>query len=334
MLFATDGECLQRAQSAGLRCLYVPFVEPSIRHYWAYRQARAKLRNALRADGPALIHSNDLPTHRAVSDAARGLGIPMICHHRGVFDGPAIDWFLKFPAARHLFVSHALCEELCAHSSRLRSCPKAVVYDGVPIPPARSASSRATARARIGVATDDVVVTFTGRLVPVKGVDVLLQAWAKVRDGTVQAAELVLVGGDAGSPGNAQKLADLNLELNARARFVGHQADVSSWLHAADVAVVPSLLEPLGNAPLEASAEGLPVVASRVGGLPEIVADGVTGLLVPPGDPTALAAALIRLLDDPGLRRRFGDQARIRCEQRFSMDAHVDAVLDQYQEVL
>jgi len=334
MLFATDGECLQRAQAAGLHCLYTPFVLPSIRHYWAYRSARARLKNALKDNGLALIHSNDLPTHRAISDAARGLGIPMICHHRGVFDGPAIDWFLRFPAARHLFVSDALCEELCARSSRLRSCPKSVVYDGVPIPPPRSRSSRAAARARIGVPEDAVVVTFVGRLVPVKGVDILLRAWAQVRNPTAQSAELLIVGGDAGSPGNAQKLAELDAELNTRARFVGHQVDVSPWLHAADVPVVPSLIEPLGNAPLEASAEGLPVVASRVGGLPEIVADGVTGLLVPPGDPNALAAALIRLLEDPSLRRRFGDQARSRCEERFSMAAHVGAVLDQYEQLL
>jgi L-malate glycosyltransferase len=334
MLFATNGECLQRAQAAGVRCLHTPFVLPSIRHYWAYRSARAKLTTALQNEQPALIHSNDLPTHRAISDAARGLGVPMICHHRGVFDGSAMDWFLKFPASRHLFVSDALCEELCARSRRLRACPKSVVYDGVPIPQARTASSRAAARARIGVPIDSVVVTFAGRLVPVKGVDTLLQAWAQVRNRIGESAELLLVGGDAGGPGNARKLADLDAELNTRARFVGHQVDVNPWLHAADVAVVPSLLEPLGLVAIEASAEGLPVVASRVGGLSEIVVDGVTGVLVPPGDPNALSAALIRLLEDPDLRRRLGDQARRRCQERFSIAAHVRAILDQYDQVL
>jgi glycosyltransferase involved in cell wall biosynthesis len=100
------------------------------------------------------------------------------------------------------------------------------------------------------------------------------------------------------------------------------------------VVLVPSHAEPLGNATLEAMAHGRPVVASRVGGIPEMVVDGETGLLVPPATPAALAAAIQRLLDDRPLRQHLGQAARARCETHFSLSAHVSAVVEQYERVL
>jgi glycosyltransferase involved in cell wall biosynthesis len=115
----------------------------------------------------------------------------------------------------------------------------------------------------------------------------------------------------------------------AQVELLGERGDVPEQLAASDVFVLSSRSEGMPMSILEAMAAGLPVVASAVGGIPEIVRDGATGLLVPPGDADALAAALGRLLDDDGLRRRLGAAGRERALDEFDVvrfgDAHVDA---------
>src|SRR5207249_4811574 len=101
-----------------------------------------------------------------------------------------------------------------------------------------------------------------------------------------------------------------------------------------DVAVVPSHVEPLGNATLEAMSYALPVIGGDVGGIPEMVLDGETGLLVPPRSPERLAEALARLIREPETRRQFGAQGRHRCEELFSLRAHARNVLHEYRHSL
>ncbi|MCO5101418.1 MAG: glycosyltransferase [Burkholderiaceae bacterium] len=135
----------------------------------------------------------------------------------------------------------------------------------------------------------------------------------------------------------------LRAELEARAardglasnvRFVGFRDDLTQWMGALDVLAHPADREGLGIALLQAQAAGVPVVATRAGGMPEVVDDGVTGLLVEPGDVLALADALRRLVDDPALREQMGAAARARVLGRFSVDAMVDGNLAVYRETL
>src|SRR5205823_12785948 len=107
--------------------------------------------------------------------------------------------------------------------------------------------------------------------------------------------------------------------LDGAVRFVGFRADVPVCLAAADIVALPSLREGLGVAALEAMAAGRPVVASRVGGLAEVVVHEETGLLVPPADPEALALALARLTRDPGLCARLGAAGRARVLSHYTM---------------
>ena len=110
--------------------------------------------------------------------------------------------------------------------------------------------------------------------------------------------------------------------------------ELGPYYERAAVVACPSHREGYGVVAREAMAYGRPVVASNVGGLPDAVEDGVTGLLVPPRDATALRAALVRLLDDPGLRRRLGELARARALERFSWDAATEATISAYREAL
>ncbi len=107
------------------------------------------------------------------------------------------------------------------------------------------------------------------------------------------------------------------LGLAGRVHFLGQRPDIPDLLGALDIFVLPSHSEGVSLALLEAMAAGLPVIATAVGGLPEVVTDGVNGLLIPPQDPEALAQALARLLDDPALAKKLGENARRHVEEKF-----------------
>lgn len=175
------------------------------------------------------------------------------------------------------------------------------------------------------------VVLTLGALVPRKGLDVLLDALAKLpaRD----PAPCLWICGEGEARGKLEKRA-AKLGLAPRVRFLGARGDVADLLAACDLLAMPSRREGLGVAALEAMAAGRAVVASNVGGLGEAVVDGRTGLLVPPEDVDALAAALERLIGDADFRARCGAEGRKRIGEGFHVDQMVSSYEALYREVL
>jgi glycosyltransferase involved in cell wall biosynthesis len=207
------------------------------------------------------------------------------------------------------------------------------IYNGVDVTRFPVASVQATAQARraIGMPVGVPLVGSLGRLHPQKGFSDLLTAFAQVRQ-RVSSVRLFVAGdGELRDDLEAQAR---SLGIAAAVTFAGVRADVSEILAALDVFVLPSLWEGMPNAVLEAMAAGLPVVATAVGGTPEVVVDRVTGLLVPPQDPGALARAIERLLRDPGLRRTMGRAGRRRVERHFHIQETVRQVQDLYEALL
>jgi glycosyltransferase involved in cell wall biosynthesis len=158
-------------------------------------------------------------------------------------------------------------------------------------------------------APQEPVVLFVGSFARVKGVDVLLDAWPEIAE-RVPAARMRLVG--SGSLRRELERRSASNRAAERVEFVGPVAPASlaSIIDASSVLVLPSRSEGLGRVLLEAFARGRPVVASRVGGIPDVVSHNVNGLLVAPDDPHALADALVTLLSDDALARRLGTEAR------------------------
>jgi glycosyltransferase involved in cell wall biosynthesis len=186
---------------------------------------------------------------------------------------------------------------------------------------------RAAQRVAWGVRPGEVVVLVLGALERRKGQDVLLDAVDALgeRGGEVR---VVLCG-----EGSERPALETRAEAAAgRVLLTGFQEEVAPCLAAADVVVVPSRHEGLGVAALEAMAAGKPVVASRVGGLAEVVVDGESGLLVPPEDPAALATALARLLDDPALRTRLAATGQVRVMRDHGIAAMAEGTLACYGE--
>jgi glycosyltransferase involved in cell wall biosynthesis len=189
--------------------------------------------------------------------------------------------------------------------------------------------TRARERARLGIAPAETVVAAIAALEPRKGHAVLLEALALLGDLPLR---VLCAGGGSQAAALAARTAALGVA--GRVCWLGHVPDVLPVLAAADVVVMPSLLEGLGVAALEAMAAGRPVIASRVGGLPEAVgADGAAGVLVPPGDPAELAAALRRLAGDPARAVAIGAAGRERARRLFAMSRMADATLALYRDV-
>lgn len=167
------------------------------------------------------------------------------------------------------------------------------------------------------------------RLEPQKGVRFLIEAISLLPKDLK--TRLWIAGGGPEELELRQHAAKLNLE---NIIFLGTRRDVPALMKRFDLFVLPSLWEGLPNAVLEAMAAGRPVVATRVDGTPEAVAEGVTALLVPPKDPPALAEAISCLLRDPEMRRRFGEAGRARVEKEFRMELMVERTQEEYRRAL
>lgn len=209
-----------------------------------------------------------------------------------------------------------------------------VLHDGLVRIPERA--GRGAARQELGLPADRFCVALLGRISDWKGQDVLARALAEPE--LTEIGAVGLVAGDP-FPGNERFGHDLRalaerLGLGERLRLLGFRDDVETILGAADAVAVPSTRpDPLPNSALESAAAGLPVVAAAHGGLPEIVRDGETGRLVPPGDATALAGALRELADDPAAARRLGEAAATDVRERFALPRMLDEVQALYERL-
>jgi starch synthase (maltosyl-transferring) len=184
-----------------------------------------------------------------------------------------------------------------------------------------------------GTGSQPVQIGYVGRLDPVKGVTHLLGAAALLRESAPSLAWALTLVGD-GSERAALEAEAAALELAERVRFLGARSDVPALLPTFDLLVLPSLYEGMPNVALEAMASGLPVVATAVGGTPEVVLHGETGLLVPPAEAAALAGALAALAVDPARRARLGAAGRARVERHFTIDAAVRRTEALYRDLL
>lgn len=206
-------------------------------------------------------------------------------------------------------------------SHRLRVIPNAVP---APVPAGHDV------RAELGIPASAPVVVTVCQLRPEKAVEVLVEAAALLRDGRPELR--VLVAGEGAERVRLESLIE-ELGLADTVLLLGTRRDVPDILVAADVAVCCSDFEGTPLSVMEYMGAGKPVVATRVGGLPEVVQDGVHGFLIPPRDPVGLADALARLLEDEPLRRRLGEAARVRQQTTFDLDAAVRRIEELYDQL-
>jgi glycosyltransferase involved in cell wall biosynthesis len=318
------GPLLDRARDENLATRIVPLGR-SYRVDDAVRYARL-----LRAERVGLLHTH---THLAGNVlgriAGRLAGVPVVAHMH------IENVFRSDRAGRSVQVSldnatTRLCARILAVSEATRASlvrqgyPAGrieVLYNGVDLDAAEP----------VRLVDGPPVILHVGRLAPVKGQLELIRALA-----TIDGAHAVLVGRDLERDGAYERELEQEakrLGQEGRVHLVGSRDDVPGLLAGCDVLALPSWIEGLPLVVLEAMAQAKPVVATAVGGTPELVVDGETGLLVPPRDLEALADALRALLADPARMKSLGDAGRRRVEERFSAAAMTGRVLEVYAGV-
>jgi glycosyltransferase involved in cell wall biosynthesis len=213
------------------------------------------------------------------------------------------------------------------HPARVRR-----VYHGLEPPVTRAMEREGQRiRAELGIGPDAFLVGNVGRLAPQKGQRHLIRAMPLLLERVPRAHAVIAGGGDL-----EEFLRDLAEEMGVaeHVHVLGARKDVPELMHAMDVFAMPSIWEGFGLVLLEAMAAGRPIVASRVATIPEVVVDGETGLLVPAGDPLALAEALAQLADQPALATRFGEAGRERLRRQFSIEKMVGDTELLYRELV
>lgn len=296
------------------------------------------LRQIMIAFRPHLVHLNDiLPLNRPGAMASRSAGLPLVCHCRSFATATPSDIRWLLPGVDGMiFISQAIAGAHLAAMPPLRH--HAVIPNAVDLADFAAPVDQAAVRASLGVPAGAPLLVMAGRISPWKGQHVFVEALARVVAGC-PAAHGIIVGlaEEADGPGYAARVQAqaAALGLGDHVRLAGFRNDMPQVLGAADVVVHCSVKpEPFGRVIIEGMAAGRPVVASALGGAAEIIADGQDGLLTPAGDPDALAAALLRLLADPGERDRLGRAAQRTVARRYRVEAHVQAVASFYERVL
>jgi glycosyltransferase involved in cell wall biosynthesis len=262
--------------------------------------------------------------------AARRAGVPAVLSRR--VDNPELPLLVRIKYRQYqriIAISSDIEQQLRTEgvaADKLR-----LVHSAVDAIRCQPDWTREQFRAAFGLQGDELAVVCVAQLIARKGHEFLLGAWPTVLAAYPQ-ARLILFG--RGSEEARLQDRVRRQGLSAKVHFVGFRADLRNFLGHADLLVHPAVREGLGIALLEAQAAGLAVVASRTGGIPEAVADNVSGLLVPPKDTAALANAITALLGDPDERIRLGAGGRAHIAQNFSVPRMVSGNLGVYEELL
>ena len=275
-----------------------------------------------------VVHFHTARAH-ALAPLCRGLGARLVVTRRMDYvpaGGPYVRFLYNHAVDAVIAISAGVRDALLrvrVRPERIRVVPSGIDVEALAAPPA----ARAALRREWGIADDEIAVVVVGALERRKGHAVLLEAAVRLAP-----AALGLRYVFCGEGREAAAIERAAGALDGMVRLVGFRRDVPACLAAADVVALPSHQEGLGVAALEAMAAGRAVVASRVGGLAEVVVHERTGLLVPPGDPPALAAALARLARDPALRARLGAAGRDLVRARYTTAHMAAGTLACYEE--
>ncbi len=293
--------------------------------------AALRIAAALRRHAPALVHCHSGRANWLGGLGARWADVPALSTRRmdrPVRRGLRTRWLYRSLLRRVAAISPAVQQRLLA--AGIDPARVHVIWSAVDPDRLQPSATRSALRARLDAAPDTACLLVAANLVRRKGVDVLLAAFAGLA--SRECAELWIAGdGPERAPLEAEAA---RLGVAEHVRFLGRRSDVPDLLEACDVFVLPSRLEGLGVAALEAMARSRPVIASAVGGLAETVVADQTGVLVPPDDAPALTAALERLLADRALAQRLGAAGAARVAQQFLAAQMVASYEALYREIL
>ena len=284
---------------------------------------------------PRIIHSNSSTAQIYVGSIAEKQGIPCVWHSRDLRQLPLPALTLCRSADKVIAISEAVAEFLAGSGL---SRPKVTrIYNGIDPAAWAARVTGKDVRAELSLKPEDRIILMAAQLVPWKRHEDAIRMMPHILAKEPR-ARLLLAGSDlfGEHPQLLPGLQQLAMELHVadKVLFVGQQANVPDLMAAAEMLVVPSDAEPFGRVAIEAMALGKPVVGTRSGGLPEVVRDGETGLLVVPRFPESLGLSCLRILENPALARTLGEAGRKRVGTHFHIDRTAEETQTLYKNML
>lgn len=290
-----------------------------------------RLRQRLLDEQPDILHCHSRRGGDFLGGlAATGTAVPAVVSRR--VDNPEsklIAGFRYRPFRKVIAISKSVAAALRA--AGLDDHRLTVIRDAVDTERFVVAGDKAWFRREFGLIDTDIVMAAVGQLIPRKGHRYLLEATARLKPGHPD-LKLIIFGQGPLETELRERTAGLG--LGGVVQFAGFRRDLDDYLACIDLLVHPALAEGLGVAALKAAAAAVPVVGFAAGGISEAVAEGETGILVAPKDIEALGIAIARLVENPALRRTFGEAGRARMQREFSIESMVDAHLQLYESIL
>jgi glycosyltransferase involved in cell wall biosynthesis len=302
----------------------------AIRHRLDFSAMRI-IRQQLNARQYDILHATRNRDLSVSLIASRGMKIKHIAYRGTIGHLSRLDpasWLTYLNPRLDRIICNAEAVRQYMLAMRLRETKLKTIYKGFEADWYKSEDR--SALVEFGVPKEAIVVGFAGDIRPIKGVDVLIRAMDRLVDSPQ--IHLLLVGRV-----RDKEVESLATRSSARERihFTGFKENAAGLMGACDIFVMPSLgREGITKAVVEAMAQGVPAIVSKAGGLPEIVAHNECGLVVPPGDPEALAQAIITLASDASLRKTLGDNAKKRITTTFGMNKAIEKTLALYTELL
>jgi glycosyltransferase involved in cell wall biosynthesis len=330
LLCPAGGSFASSVADLGIPVLMLPLSSPRERPMSSLKEI-LHLRKLVRELQPDLIHAN---TSRAMLYG--GLStlttkIPVVWHVRVIESEGWYDRLLSCLSKRIFTCSGAVAARFDWLAGR-KAGKVRVIYNGVDLREFGPSLSGTAVRKAFNLRDENLVVGVVGNLLAWKGQDTFLRAAAIVAREVPRARFLIV--GEGEYRGELEKLS-AQLGLRSKVYFTGHRTDIPQMIAAMDVAVhCSNSPEPFARVVIEAMASGKPVVAMNEGGVLEIIEDGLSGVLVPPREPSLLASAIIELLLDPGKSADLGRASRRRIENHFSIETNVKKTTEEYMKIL
>lgn len=322
VLLPCEGPILEDLRKWGVAYrVWGKMTEPG--NYFRYFKNLFSFAYFLKRNRLEILHSNHPYWRPAEILAAKLVRVPVITHYHVVMEeaGP-------FVRLSNLIIANS---KYTARASKPDQVPKKVIYN--PVELERFDQGRSI-RGELGIGEDEIVISFIGQIKKIKGMDLFIQL---ARELSVRRSKLTfLIAGKCREDPGAYTEQELFAEMGEtpNIHYLGRREDVENIYHTSDILVMPSRWdEPFGLVNIEAGACRKPIVSTRVGGIPEIIDDGVNGFLVERDDLAGLLNRVMRLIDNPDLRRQMGQKGREKVERRYAVQPIKD--LEQtYMEIL
>ncbi len=328
------GPLVEKLTTAGVRTIQIPSLQRDINPL-AEIKAFFEILAIIRHEKPDVLHLNSSKIGGLGALAGRLCGVKRIIFtaHGWEFNAPRPSWqkpFIRFFSLLSVFLAHhtiAISEDIRCYVPRMLLKKTTVIHNGInPVATLPQDEVGQFFKER-GVPLDRPLIGTLAELHPVKGLRYAIEAIAHLRENGTKAALVVMGEGDERGA-LEQLIRERNLEDSVF--LLGFVPDAPRYLSAFTIFTLPSLSEGLSYALLEAGSAGLPVAATRVGGIPEVIEDGVNGILIPPQNSTALAEAFRILLSDD--EQRYGSALRERVQTHFSLEKMLTKIVELYTQ--